>query len=97
MKKFFIAMVTGTACLFAAGGAYAQESGSGKKLIAAPDSFAALDRNGDQRLSRSEAGFDRVLSRTFAEIDTDGDGFVSAAEFAATDKTRTAASNLGQH
>lgn len=34
MKKFFIAMVTGTACLFAAGGAYAQESGSGKKLIA---------------------------------------------------------------
>ncbi len=97
MKKIVIAIVTGTACLFAAAGTYAQESGSGKKLIAAPGSFATLDRNGDHRLSRSEAGFDRVLSQTFAEIDTDGDGFVSAIEFAAADKTRTAASNLGKH
>ena len=95
MKKRVIAMITGTACLFGAAGAYAQDSG--KKLIVAQGSFAALDRNGDHRLSRSEAGFDRVLSQTFAEIDTDGDGFVSTTEFAVADKTRTAASNLGGH
>ena len=98
MKKFVIEIVAGAACLFAAG-TYAQDVGSdtGKKLTGAQSSFAALDRNGDHRLSRSEAGFDRVLSQTFAEIDTDGDGFVSVTEFATADKTRTASSTLGQH
>jgi hypothetical protein len=65
------------------------------KLIAAAGTFAQLDRNGDHRISRSEAGFDRVMSKTFAEVDTDGDGFVSAAEYATAEKTRnTVSSNL---
>lgn len=70
-------------------------SGKPQKLIAAANNFTALDRNGDHRISRSEAGFDRVMSETFAEIDTDGDGFVSTAEYAAAEKTRnTVSSNL---
>jgi YD repeat-containing protein len=70
-------------------------SGKPQKISAASGTFTALDRNGDHRISRSEAGFDRVMSETFAEIDTDGDGFVSAAEFAAAEKTRnTVSSNL---
>lgn len=70
-------------------------SDSAQKVSVASNSFTALDRNGDHRISRSEAGFDRLMSETFAEIDTDGDGFVSAAEFAAAEKTRnTVSSNL---
>jgi hypothetical protein len=66
-----------------------------QKITAATGTFTTLDRNGDHRISRSEAGFDRVMSETFAEIDTDGDGFVSAAEYAAAEKTRnTVSSNL---
>lgn len=65
-----------------------------KPKIAAASSFAALDRNGDHRISRSEAGFDRVLTHTFAEIDADGDGFVSATEFAAAEKTRATVTNV---
>lgn len=65
------------------------------RLSVATSPFTQLDRNGDHRISRSEAGFDRVMSETFAEIDTDGDGFVSTAEYAAAEKTRnTVSSNL---
>lgn len=47
------------------------------------DTFAALDRNADNQISRTEAGVDRELSDTFAYIDTDGDGFISLAEYLA--------------
>ena len=87
MHKFVFAAIAGTATLLTTAGALAAEPAKGR--IAAADSFTALDRNGDHRISRSEAGFDRVMSQTFAEVDTDGDGFVSAAEFAAAEKTRT--------
>jgi hypothetical protein len=94
-KYFFIA----AAWLAAFGSASAEDaaynSGKPQKLIAATTTFTALDRNGDHRISRSEAGFDRVMSDLFAEIDTDGDGFVSTAEYAAAEKTRnTVSSNL---
>jgi hypothetical protein len=93
MKKFVLAMIAGTVCLSATTAACAEDAGNAKsKLIAAQDSFVALDRNGDHRLSRSEAGFDRLLSQTFAELDTDGDGFVSVTEFAAGDKVRATVS-----
>ena len=97
-KHFALAAVA--ASLVAFGTASADDvshNGSGKpqKISAASGTFTALDRNGDHRISRSEAGFDRVMSETFAEIDTDGDGFVSAAEYAAAEKTRnTVSSNL---
>lgn len=44
--------------------------------------FASLDRNADERVSRSEAGYDRVLSAIFADSDTDGDGFLTRVEYA---------------
>ena len=92
MHKIVFTAIVGSATLLVTAGVSANDSGKAK--VAAAGSFAALDRNGDDRISRSEAGFDRVLSQTFAEIDTDGDGFVSAAEFAAAEKTRTAVSNV---
>lgn len=49
--------------------------------------FAQLDRNGDKRVSKTEAGSDRVLANEFAYIDTDGDGYISLAEFLARDGT----------
>jgi hypothetical protein len=45
-------------------------------------SFDTLDRNSDDRLSRTEASLDRRFAEMFAYRDTDGDGFVSRTEFA---------------
>jgi Ca2+-binding EF-hand superfamily protein len=89
--KFVFAALAGSACLLAAASGFANDA---KDKVATPGSFATLDRNGDNRLSRSEAGFDRRLSETFVELDTDGDGFVSAAEFAAGEKNRTTVGKL---
>jgi Ca2+-binding EF-hand superfamily protein len=95
MQKIVLTAIAGTVYLLAAGSVLANDDT--KRKIASADSFAAVDRNGDNRISRSEAGFDRRLSETFAEIDTDGDGFVSIAEFtAATDQTRITAGKVTQ-
>jgi hypothetical protein len=45
--------------------------------------FETLDKNGDQRISRTEAGMDKSLSNIFATADTDGDGYVSKPEYIA--------------
>ena len=50
--------------------------------------FASLDRNGDNQISRTEAGADRKLSDGFAYVDSDGDGFISRAEFLAQSETQ---------
>jgi hypothetical protein len=92
MHKFVFATLASTATLLVAAGAHADDHG--KTKVAAASSFATLDRNGDHRISRSEAGFDRIMSQTFAEIDTDGDGFVSQAEFtAAAEKPQATVTN----
>jgi hypothetical protein len=91
MQRLVLTAIASGACLLAATGAFANDS---KDQFASAESFATLDRNRDNRISRSEAGFDRRLSQTFAELDTDGDGFVSVAEFAAGEKERTAVSKL---
>lgn len=56
-------------------------------LEATPSSFAALDKNADNQISRTEAGMDRKLSDAFAYIDTNGDGFISRAEYLALNQT----------
>ena len=91
--KFISAALAGSACLLAAAGVFADDA---RGKVAATASFATLDRNGDNRISRSEAGFDRRLSETFAHLDTDGDGFVSTTEFATGEKDRTTVGKLTQ-
>lgn len=46
-------------------------------------SFASLDKNADNQISRTEAGVDRKLSNGFAYVDTNGDGFISRTEYLA--------------
>ncbi len=43
--------------------------------------FATLDRNADNRLSKTEAGVDRKLIDLFAYVDSNGDGFISRDEY----------------
>jgi hypothetical protein len=57
------------------------ESTSAAAKTAAMSNFETLDKNGDERISRTEAGMDKNLSNTFGIADTDGDGYVSKAEF----------------
>lgn len=45
--------------------------------------FEALDKNVDRQISRTEAAGEKRLAEGFAFVDTDGDGYVSQAEYAA--------------
>lgn len=63
--------------------------GESTKTPVGDDTFKALDRNADYRLSRSEAGFDDTLSRTFADLDDDGNGFLTPLEYAAAEMRPT--------
>jgi hypothetical protein len=49
--------------------------------------FEALDKNADRQISRTEAAGERALSDSFAVVDTDGDGYVTQAEYAARTKS----------
>lgn len=69
-------MAAGLAMYASAGFASAQQA----PAMAAP-AFEALDRNADNRLSRTEAGYNRVLLQIFVTSDADGDGFVSRTEY----------------
>ncbi len=45
--------------------------------------FASIDRNGDHRISKTEAGPHKEIIDRFAYIDADGDGFITVDELAA--------------
>jgi Ca2+-binding EF-hand superfamily protein len=45
--------------------------------------FEALDRNADQRISKSEAASDKDLAGRFAAVDSDTDGYLTQLEFVA--------------
>jgi hypothetical protein len=45
--------------------------------------FKALDKDSDQRLSKSEAANDKSLARTFAYLDANGDGYLTMREYTA--------------
>lgn len=45
--------------------------------------FNSLDRNRDEKISRSEASVKGSVSKRFDGIDADGDGYLSRREFAA--------------
>ena len=79
MKKL-IAVVAGL-CLCAL--ANAATPANVAKINATPASFAGLDKNADNQISKTEAGVDRKLSDVFAYVDTNGDGFISRSEYLA--------------
>lgn len=69
-----------------AGGMFAAAAlagGDEPSMSSADRKFDQLDANQDQALSRSEAAQDETLSAVFASIDSDGDGQLSRAEYAA--------------
>jgi hypothetical protein len=43
--------------------------------------FAALDRNGDDQISKGEAAADDSLISRFASVDSSGDGYLSRDEY----------------
>lgn len=45
-------------------------------------SFAMLDKNSDQKISKSEAAADRQVNASFATLDADKDGSLTMAEYA---------------
>jgi hypothetical protein len=45
--------------------------------------FASIDRNGDHRISKTEAGTHKTIIDRFAYIDTNGDGFITQDELTA--------------
>jgi hypothetical protein len=45
--------------------------------------FASMDRNRDEKISRSEASVKGSVSKRFDGIDSNGDGYLSKREFAA--------------
>jgi Ca2+-binding EF-hand superfamily protein len=54
-----------------------------KPVSSAEETFKALDKDGDQRLSKTEAASDKSLARTFAYLDADGNGFLTLREYTA--------------
>jgi len=48
--------------------------------------FKSLDKDGDQRLSKSEVAQDKALAEEFAALDTDGDGYLTTREYASQSK-----------
>ena len=63
--------------------AAARAAESDKPASSAEETFKALDKDGDQRLSKSEAANDKSLARTFAYLDADGNGFLTLREYTA--------------
>jgi hypothetical protein len=45
--------------------------------------FKSLDKNADERLSKSEVATDTALSAHFAALDANRDGFLTMGEYAA--------------
>lgn len=50
--------------------------------IVAKVTFEALDRNSDQRLSKTEAAADDNVSSQFAALDANSDGYLNRGEYA---------------
>jgi hypothetical protein len=48
--------------------------------------FKSLDKDGDQRLSKSEVAQDKALMEDFAALDTDSDGYLTTREYASHSK-----------
>jgi Ca2+-binding EF-hand superfamily protein len=54
-----------------------------KAIRLAEAKFQSLDRNHDQRISKTEAAADQTVANRFAGVDSNADGFISRSEFEA--------------
>jgi hypothetical protein len=61
----------------------AQAAEQDQSTSSAEETFKSLDKDGDQRLSKTEAASDKSLARTFAYLDADGNGFLTLREYTA--------------
>jgi hypothetical protein len=52
-----------------------------KPPAGADATFKSLDKDADQRLSKTEAAIDKMLTEHFAAIDADSDGYLSTREY----------------
>ena len=72
--------ITATVAITGIGTAAADQ----EKLAAGVDTvFKSLDRDGDQRVSKSEATGNTMLTEHFATIDADKDGYLTEREYSA--------------
>ena len=53
------------------------------KSASADATFKSLDKDSDQRLSKSEVTNDSMLTQHFAAVDADSDGYVTKREYTA--------------
>ena len=54
-----------------------------KSMKSTDATFKSLDRDTDQRLSKTEAAGDKMLTEHFAAVDADSDGYLSKVEVTA--------------
>lgn len=54
-----------------------------KPAASADATFKSLDRDADQRLSKTEVASDKMLSEHFAAADADSDGYLTKREHSA--------------
>jgi hypothetical protein len=73
-------LIVAVAATLLATGAIADDA---DKAAGADATFKSLDRDTDQRLSKTEASGDKMLTEHFAAIDADSDGFLSQREYTA--------------
>jgi EF hand len=82
------------ASLLVGAAAVAQETPKTASPDAASDNawpdFATLDKNGDGSITKEEAKTQSLLASRFQEVDRDGDGKLSAAEYDGARKHMTA-------
>jgi hypothetical protein len=54
-----------------------------KPMAGADATFKSLDRDADQRLSKTEVASDKMLTEHFAAVDNDSDGYLTKREYSA--------------
>ena len=74
MNRLFTAMLLTTLSIGAANADHHEEASG------ADATFKSLDKDADQRLSKSEAAGDKMLNDHFAAADADSDGYLSKME-----------------
>jgi Ca2+-binding EF-hand superfamily protein len=84
MMTRFIALIAAT---LLAATAMAGDNKDKQDMKPSAATFESLDKNADSQISKTEAAADKTVSNHFAAADTNGDGYLSKAEFVALTKS----------